>query len=260
MVGAGRSLYGKIFGKHSNVPGLSTAGGGAVDIAPGIISAIIYDSQRNQVVVTFNGVPGGSVNTGVQYTIDGGVKTPFFRGSITGNSVYYDAEGNFSAGDVVRWIYTPGNITVDGELLDAKDIPVQNRILSAPLFVSGRIYESLGIQYAEITFSVPMIYDNYTGVTIKADGTAKAITDISGYGTTKITYTTSGINHLHTVTWSYKQIDGNLRNAGGDPLGDVTDEVISNVLPFQTFWDPVANDPTTYWDGNPPNETEWDKT
>lgn len=228
-------------------------------IGPGVIKAVIYDAARDVLEVTFNGVPSGNVETGVTYTVDGGAPQTFFRGSTSGNTVNYAVSENFfEAGQVVRWLYTPGSLEIDGEPLLAQDLLVDNRIASVPEYVSGRIYEQGGEQFAEITFNVAMLYSNYNGVTIKADGGAKAITAISGNGTAKITYKTAGINHLHTVTWEYT--GGNLTNTGGDPLGTVTPQIISNVIPFQTFWDPVGNDPTTFWDGTPPDpDTKWDK-
>ncbi|HDK37424.1 MAG TPA: hypothetical protein ENG92_00190 [Thiolapillus brandeum] len=254
------AIAGIFLNDNAGMPGLTRAGKTSLEPAgPTVMAAVIYDNARNEVKVTFNGIVGGNVDGGVTFTIDGGAPETFLTSRTSTNYVTYIAEANFLASHVVRWIYTPGTITVDGELLGAQDLLVSNQIASAPEYVSGRIYEQGGEQFAEITFNGPMLYSNYNGVTIKADGGAKAITAISGMGSTKVTYKTAGINNLHTVTWEYVSATGNLTNTGGDPLADVTPQVISNVLPFQTHWDLAGNDPTTYWDGDPPDNTPWDK-
>jgi len=254
------AIAGIFLNDNAGMPGLTKAGKVSLEPAdPAAVAAVIYDHARNEVKVTFNGIVGGNVDGGVFFTVDAGSQEPFLTSRTSTNYVTYIAEANFLASHVVRWIYTPGTITVDGELLGAQDLLVSNQIASAPEYVSGRIYEQGGEQFAEITFNGPMLYSNYNGVTIKADGGAKAITAISGMGSTKVTYKTAGINNLHTVTWEYVSATGNLTNTGGDPLADVTPQVISNVLPFQTHWDLAGNDPTTYWDGDPPDNTPWDK-
>jgi hypothetical protein len=101
-------------------------GGGVV--GAGIRQLVITATARDEMVVTFTGIPGGSLNGGVTYTVDGGPPQTFISASAAGNSVTYTASADFEAGQLVRWLYAPGNITVDGEPLDAQDRLVDNQI------------------------------------------------------------------------------------------------------------------------------------
>ena len=260
-----RGVSGTFFRKHAGIPGLSKANGaavGAIGGGPRVISARIVASFPLNVLVTFNGTVAGTVATGVTYTVNGGAPQTFDRATNNGDGTvtYSTNEAQWAAGDVVRWIYAPGTITVDGEALPAQDVLVSNEMINDPAYVSGRIYDVDSVnQKVEITFNTRMTYTNQNGVTIKADGATKAITAIEGDQTSKLTFTTSGINHLHEVTWEYAEASGDLRNIQDVALADVLPQVVSNEIPTQTFWDPVSNEPTTFWDGNPPDETKWDK-
>lgn len=107
------------------------------EFTPRITLAIISDGARSVVRINFNGVPGGALNTGVTYTVDGGTPQTFSTAIANGNSVDYTAASEFSAGDVVRWIYSPGNITVEGPegpvALEAQDVLVTNNIIGTPV-------------------------------------------------------------------------------------------------------------------------------
>ena len=235
---------------------------GEVDTSPRVIRAYIPATTSDAVVVVFNGVPTAtSLLTGVSYSVNGIGGGTFDSVTVNGNEATYSDRGEgslFEPGDVVRWIYTPGDILIDGEPLDAQDVLVDNQLKPAPVYVSGRIYENVGVQYIEITFNTAMTYLGFAGVTVKADGDVRGITAISGDRTTKITYTVNGFNPANVATWEYSEAAGSLENISGALLPDVTPQTLTNELPSQTLWDYVAPDPQTYWDGNPPAETKWD--
>jgi len=118
---------------HSTGNYIGSVGG---EFTPRITLSIISDGARSVVRINFNGIPGGALNTGVTYTVDGGIPQTFSTAIADGNGVNYTAASAFNAGDVVRWIYSPGNITVEGPegpvALEAQDVLVMNNIIGAP--------------------------------------------------------------------------------------------------------------------------------
>jgi len=93
--------------------------------------------------------------------------------------------------------------------------------------------------WVNVTFSTNVLITDASGVTIKVGGNVpvvQSVLEIRGSGTNVLGFRVQRAIWRHNVTFEYNASLGNITNTSGDPLENISETVVSNILPqFTTF-------------------------
>lgn len=215
--------------------------------APYVLAAEIGTVDELTIAVTFDqAVAASNYVTGVTVKVNG---TPASIDTAERQEnhaiVYYVLDDPVEAGDVVLWEYLDGLTAAedDGVSLPGLVQPVTNNVSAAvaPEFQSAEIGTVNGYTLV-VTFDSDIVASNYsTGVTVKVNNVSQTISSATRQANHAIVRYVIPIpwhGSGDALTWEYDADTGNIEGeSGGEPLADVSAQVVTNNITWESLLD-----------------------